>query len=164
MQKIEEKLWTWVLPDIPGDENRREWIRNGGKWIVFDRKDGTERLANQLGSFIDSGKIKSAKYWNGDPGALCVYSLHNDRWKTLEVLKGLGAERTRVWEYDYAWDKNFLNPFNFIYSQSSKFRTILKSYGCRGTFELIREVMPQRITGSQAQRLGPPSERKDKNA
>ncbi len=151
MQQIQEKLWTWVLPDKPGDENQLEWVRNGGKWIVFDQKENTLRLANQLGSFIDSGEIKSAKYWNGDPSALCVYSLHEDRWKTLEILKELGAAGTRVWEYDYAWDKNFRDPFNLLYSQFSKFSTILKSYGCRGTLDLIKEVMPQRITGFRTQ-------------
>jgi hypothetical protein len=31
-------------------------------------------------------------------------------------------------EYDYAWDKNIRDPFGFMYSWFSKFRTILQSY------------------------------------
>lgn len=39
---------------------------------------------------------------------------------------------------DYAWDKNIQNPVNFIYSWSSKFGTIMQSYGVAGTLQLIK--------------------------
>ncbi len=137
-------LWTRLLPDVPEDTDREEWQRHGGKWIIFDRKDRIVRLAKKLEPFIDSGEIKSAKYWNKDPSAINVYSLDRDKNKTWEILKKLGAGNSKVWEYDYALDKNILDPVSFMYSWFSKFRTIFQSYGLIGALELIREVLKPR--------------------
>ncbi len=134
-------LWTRLLPDVPEDTDREEWQRHGGKWIIFDRKDRIVRLAKKLEPFIDSGEIKSAKYWNKDPSAINVYSLDRDKNKTWEILKKLGAGNSKVWEYDYALDKNILDPVSFMYSWFSKFRTIFQSYGLIGALALIREVL-----------------------
>jgi len=119
-------------------------MRHGGKWIIFDKKGRLVELADRLGPFIDSGAIESAKYWNKDPGAICVYSLDRDRDSTLEILKSLGAGSNRVWEYDYAWDKNIRKPFTFTYSWFSKFSTILRSYGFLGALALAREILKPR--------------------
>jgi hypothetical protein len=97
-----------------------------------------------LAPYIDDGVIESAKYWNGNPSAINVYSLDRDRWKTRKILKGLGARFVLVWEYDYASDKNLLSPFTFIYSWFSKFRTILRSRGIAGSMKLLREALRQR--------------------
>jgi hypothetical protein len=143
MRRIENKLWIWLVPE---EENRTpgpEWIRHGGKWIVFDTRERIEALAEGLGPFIDSGKIESAKYWKGDPSAVNVYSLDSGRKRTWEILKGMGAGNAKVWEYDYAWDKNLRAPFSFVYSWCSKFRTILKGYGIAGSFRLAREVLQE---------------------
>jgi hypothetical protein len=140
MKTVKDKIWTWFLPDVEREINRDEWFRHGGKWIIFDGREKIVKLSDNLAPFIDSGEIKSAKYWNGDPSAINVYSLDRDKDKTWRILKKLGARDCRVWEYDYAWDKNIKNPFNFIYSWSSKFRTILKSYGIKGTLDLIRDL------------------------
>ncbi len=144
MHKMKDLLWTWLLPDIPRDAERQEWIRHGGKWIIFDKKDRLETLGERLGPFIDSGEIESAKYWNKDPGAICVYSLDKDRAKVWGILKELGAGDRKVWEYDYAMDKNLLEPLTFVYSWCSKFSTILRSYGIIGTLQLIREFLKPR--------------------
>lgn len=144
MRKTEDLLWIWLLPDIPREANREEWIRHGGKWIIFDRKDRIESLAFSLAPFIDSGSIESAKYWKKDPSAICVYSLDRQREKVLEILKRLDAAKSRVWEYDYAMEKNIRDPLTFLYSWYSKFSTILRSYGVRGTLMLIREVLKPR--------------------
>ncbi|MEW6109553.1 MAG: hypothetical protein AB1632_10365 [Nitrospirota bacterium] len=144
MYRTKDILWTWLLPDIRRDVNKGEWVKHGGKWIIFDRKDRIEKLAQGLEPFIDSGEIESAKYWNKDPSAICVYSLDRDREKTWTILKKLDAGKSRVWEYDYAWDKNLQNPVNFLYSWISKFRTILQSYGLIGTLLLIREILKPR--------------------
>lgn len=144
MHKIKDMLWTRLLPDVPEDTDREEWQRHGGKWIIFDRKDRIVRLAKKLEPFIDSGEIKSAKYWNKDPSAINVYSLDRDKNKTWEILKKLGAGNSKVWEYDYALDKNILDPVSFMYSWFSKFRTIFQSYGLIGALELIREVLKPR--------------------
>ncbi len=141
MQKMKDMLWTWLMPEVQRIEDREEWLRHGGKWIIFDRKDKILDLAQKLESFIDSGEIKSAKYWNKDPSAICVYSLDKDREKTLKIIKDIGAGNARVWEYDYAWDKNIRDPVSFIYSWGSKFRTILLSYGISGTLQLIKEIL-----------------------
>ena len=85
--------------------------------------------------------MEGAKYWNEDPSALCVYSLDIDRDKVRELLDSLGAGRDRVWEYDYAWDKNISSPVTFLYSWYSKLTTILRSYGIAGTLRLIREIL-----------------------
>jgi hypothetical protein len=144
MRELEDLLWTWLLPDVQRNIDREEWRRSGGKWIFFDKKNRIEELAGRLGPLINSGKIESAKYWNKDPSALCVYSLDKDKDATLEILRELGAGEDKVWEYDYAWDKNIQNPVHFIYSWSSKFRTILQSYGVIGTLQLIRAVLTPR--------------------
>jgi len=141
MYEVRDMLWTWLLPDIRRNMDRQEWIKNGGKWIIFDKKNRIVTLAGRLGPLIDSGEIESAKYWNKDPSAICVYSLDRDKEKTWDILRGLGAGKDRVWEYDYAWDKNISNPAVFIYSWFSKFRTILQSYGVAGTLQLIKEVL-----------------------
>jgi hypothetical protein len=141
MYKVKDMLWTWLLPDVPRDIDRKEWAEHGGKWIVFDRKPKLEELGEKLGPLIDSGQIESAKYWNEDPGAICVYSLDRNRDRTWEMLKSLGAGNRRVWEYDYAWDKNIRDPIAFTYSWFSKFRTIFQSYGFTGSLRLLREIM-----------------------
>jgi hypothetical protein len=141
MHEVKDRLWTWLLPDARRDIDREEWGRHGGKWIIFDRKERIRILAEKLGPLIDSGKIESAKYWNKDPGAICVYSLDRDRQKIWAILKGLGAGNDKVWEYDYAWDKNIRKPIDFMYSWCSKFKTILRSYGLAGTLRLIKEIL-----------------------
>ncbi len=144
MRELKDMLWTWLLPDAQGGMNREEWLRHGGKWIIFDKKGRIVALAEGLGPLIDSGKIESAKYWNKDPSAICVYSLDRDKDKVWDILKGLGAGNDKVWEYDYAWDKNIQNPVNFMYSWFSKLTTILKSYGLAGTLGLIKEILKPR--------------------
>ena len=88
--------------------------------------------------------MEGAKYWNEDPSALCVYSLDSDRDKVRDLLDSLSAGRDRVWEYDYAWDKNIRSPVTFLYSWYSKLTTILRSYGIAGTLRLIREILKPR--------------------
>jgi hypothetical protein len=141
MHEVKDMLWTWLLPDAKREINREEWIRQGGKWIIFDSKARIINLAEKLAPSIDSGKIESAKYWNKDPGAICVYSLDKDKDTIWDILKKLGAGNNKVWEYDYAWDKNIQNPVNFMYSWFSKIRTILQSYGLVGTLRLIKEIL-----------------------
>jgi hypothetical protein len=135
------------MPDVRTSINEDEWIRHGGKWIIFDRREKIVRLADDLGPFIDSGEIQSAKYWKKDPSAICVYSLDRDREKVWEILTRFGTWDVRVWEYDYAFEKNIRNPVNFMYSWFSKFRTILQSYGVVGTLLLIREILRPRGEG-----------------
>lgn len=144
MYKTKDILWTWLRPDVPRAVDREEWVSHGGKWIIFDRRERIRELAEKLGPLIDAGDIESAKYWNEDPSAICVYSLDRDRERVWEILKRLGAGNSRVWEYDYAMDKNILKPADFIYSWFSKFRTILQSYGVFGTLRLIREILRPR--------------------
>jgi hypothetical protein len=91
MKTSKDLLWTRFSPDEPRTIDRTEWMRHGGKWIVFDSSDMIEALAGKLGPFIDSGAIESAKLWNGDPSAINVYSFDRDRWKVREILKRLGA-------------------------------------------------------------------------
>lgn len=141
MHKAKDMLWTWCLPDIPREVDRLNWMKHGGKWIIFDSRDRLVELAGKLGPFIDNGEIESAKYWNEDPGAICVYSLDSERGRTLDILKQLGAGHKRVWEYDYALGKNLQDPLTFVYSWFSKFRTILQSYGVKGSLRLIREIL-----------------------
>lgn len=144
MRRYKDMLWTWLLPDTQKDIDKKEWVRHGGKWIIFDKKERIVKLAKKLESYIDSGEIEGAKYWNGDPSAINVYSLDKDKEKIWSILSELGAGNSRVWEYDYALDKNVRNPLDFMYSWFSKFRTILKSYGLIGTFNLIREILKPR--------------------
>ena len=139
-----DMLWTWLLPDTSRAADAGEWMKHGGKWIIFDRKDAILRLAEGLRSPIDAGEVASAKYWNKDPSAICVYSLDRNRGKVLDILESLGAGKKRVWEYDYAMDKNLQDPIVFIYSWTSKFRTILQSYGIAGTLRLVRELLKPR--------------------
>jgi len=141
MFREEDRFCIRILPDVPAETDHQQWVRHGGKWIVFDNKNKTERLAGKLESYIDVGTISSAKYWKGDPSAVCVYSLDSEKEKTRKILDDLGAAKMRVWEYDYAWDKNFQSPLSFLFSQTSKLRTILKSYGCRGSWELLKEAL-----------------------
>jgi hypothetical protein len=136
--QIEESLWTWLRPDEPRNTDRDEWRAHGGKWIVFDRLAKTESLAETLGPWIDRAEIESAKFWRKDPSALCVYTHDNRKAEVWEILRAAGAGNQRVWEYDFAWGKNLRNPVDFTYSQASKLRTILRSYGCRGAWQLLR--------------------------
>ena len=141
MRVMRDKLWTWLLPDVERPAGKEEWLRHGGKWIIFDRRESIMKLSEGLKPYIDSGEILSAKYWNGDPSAINVYSLDSDRKRVWTVLRELGAGNNKVWEYDYAFDKNIRNPVHFIYSWYSKFRTILQSYGLIGTINLVREIL-----------------------
>src|SRR5512143_3610026 len=125
MKKEKDLLWTWLLPEESRTFDRALWVRRGGKWIVFDKGEAIAALAERLAPFIDSGEIESAKYWNGDPSAINVYSLDRDRFKVRTILKQTGARYVLVWEYDYALDKNLLRPLTFAFSWFSKFRTIL---------------------------------------
>jgi hypothetical protein len=140
MKVNKEKIWTWFLPDIPQEISRADWMKSGGKWIVFDREDRITALAEALQPYIDAGEIVGAKCWNGDPSALNVYCLDRDSEKTKLILDRLGARRSRVWEYDFAWKKNLRRPFDFTYSWSLKCVTILRSYGMLGTINLMREL------------------------
>jgi hypothetical protein len=144
MKTSKDMLWTWLLPDWPKAFDRTAWVRSGGKWIVFDSKESIEQLAEKLAPSIDSGEIESAKYWNGDPSAINVYSLDRDRGKVRTILKQAGARYVLVWEYDYALGKNLLSPLTFAYSWFSKFRTILQSYGLAGSLRLLKQVLSQR--------------------
>ncbi len=114
--------------------------KSGGKWIVFDPKERILALAEALQPYIDAGEIVGAKCWNGDPSAVNVYCLDRDREKTRLLLDRLGAGHSRVWEYDYAWEKNIRKPFNFTYSRGLKFTTILRSYGMLGSLRLMLEM------------------------
>jgi hypothetical protein len=144
MRTRKDILWTWLLPDTTRSVDTREWMKHGGKWIIFDRMDKILHLAEGLSSYIDSGQIESAKYWSKDPSAICVYSLDRDKEKTWDILKMLGAGNKKAWEYDYAMDKNLKDPIVFIYSWTSKFRTILQSYGIVGTFCLVKDLLKPR--------------------
>ena len=141
MKRAKDLLWTWHLPDRPRAFDRAEWVRRGGKWIVFDKRDEIVGLAEKLAPFIDSGEIASAKYWNGDPSAINVYSLDRDRGKVMSILKAAGARHVLVWEYDYAWGRNLRRPLIFAYSWFSKFRTILASYGLAGSVRLLKKAL-----------------------
>jgi hypothetical protein len=141
MKEIKDIIWTRLLPDKDRMIDAGEWTKHGGKWIVFDSEERIKELVGRLGPHIDKGEIESAKYWNGDPSAVNVYSLDRDRMKTREILKKLGARYVLVWEYDYAWDKNLRAPLTFAYSWFSKFRTILQSRGIAGTARLARDVL-----------------------
>jgi hypothetical protein len=141
MRQYRDEIWTRLLPDSPRKIDGSTWSRSGGKWIIFDDEDRIKDLAEKLAPFIDAGEIESAKYWNGDPSAINVYSLERDRWKTKKILKDLGARYVIVWEYDYAMGKNLRSPFTFAYSWFSKFRTILQSRGIAGSMRLLRKAL-----------------------
>jgi hypothetical protein len=141
MRQIKDDIWIRLLPDIQREIDISTWSRSGGKWIVFDDEDRIKDLAGKLAPFIDAGEVESAKYWNGNPSAINVYSLDRDRWKTRKILKDLGARHVLIWEYDYALDKNLLSPFTFAYSWFSKFKTILQSRGIAGSMQLLKEVL-----------------------
>jgi hypothetical protein len=143
MRQRKDDIWTWLLPDTAREINTSTWSRSGGKWIVFDDEDRIKELAGKLTPFIDAGEIESAKYWNGNPSAINVYSLDRDRGKTRNILKELGARYVLIWEYDYALDKNMLSPLTFAYSWFSKLRTILKSRGLAGSVRLLKEALKQ---------------------
>ena len=141
MHKTQDLLWTRLIPDRPWDADNSDWMRHGGKWIIFDGKEKILDLAGRLAPHLDAGEVVGAKYWNEDPSALCVYSLDSEKDRVGALLDRLGAGRSRVWEYDYAWDKNVRDPLTFLYSWCSKLITILRSYGIVGTLRLIREVL-----------------------
>ncbi len=140
MKANKEKIWTWFLPNEPKKIHHDDWIKKGGKWIVFDGQERITALVQALELYIDAGDIVGAKSWNGDPSALNVYCLDRDRERTRLLLDRLGAGHSRVWEYDYAWEKNIRRPFDFTYSWGLKFMTILRSYGMIGTVNLMREL------------------------
>ncbi len=144
MQEHKDEIWTRLLPDTQRKIDRLIWMRKGGKWIVFDDGDRIREIAGKLAPYIDAGEIESAKYWNGDPSAINVYSLDTDRWKTRKILKNLGARYVLVWEYDYAMGKNLRTPVTFAYSWFSKFRTILQSRGISGSLRLLKNAVRQR--------------------
>ncbi len=144
MHERKDEIWTWLLPDSPRDIDSSTWSRSGGKWIIFDDEDRIKDLASKLAPYIDDGEIESAKYWNGNPSAINVYSLDKDRMKTRNILKDLGARHVLVWEYDYALDKNLLSPFTFIFSWISKFETIIRSRGITGSMQLLKEALRQK--------------------
>jgi hypothetical protein len=144
MRERKDEIWTWLLPDKPRDIDNTTWSRSGGKWIIFDNEEHIKDLAEKLAPYIDDGQIESAKYWNGDPSAINVYSLDKDRWNTRNILKNLGARFVLVWEYDYALDKNLRSPFTFTYSWFSKFRTIIRSRGIEGSIKLLKEALKQK--------------------
>ncbi len=144
MRKGEDILWIWLLPEYGRGTDREYWVSHGGKWIVFDEKQKIEVLAAKLAPLIDSGEIESAKYWKKDPSAICVYCLDSDRARVEKILTECGASGSRVWEYDYAMEKNLRDPLTFFYSWYSKLSTILRSYGLLGTLRLIREVLKPR--------------------
>lgn len=141
MKVNREKIWTWFLPDQPKNIYHEDWLKNGGKWIIFGRKERIDALAEALRLYIDAGNIVGAKSWNGDPSALNVYCLDRDREETKLLLNRLGAGHSRVWEYDYALDKNVRRPLDFAYSWGLKFMTIFRSYGIRGSIKLMRELL-----------------------
>ncbi len=144
MRRTKDEIWTWLLPAAPRKVDGSTWVRSGGKWIVFDEEDRIKELAEKLEPYIDAGEIESAKYWNGNPSAINVYSLDRDRWKTRNILKDLGARYVLVWEYDYALDKNLRSPFTFAYSWFSKFKTILRSRGITGSMKLLKAALRQK--------------------
>ena len=144
MRERKDEIWTRLLPDIPRRIDRLTWMRKGGKWIVFDDEDRIKELAAKLAPYIDDGEIESAKYWNGDPSAINVYSLDRDRGKARKILKNIGARYVLVWEYDYALRKNLRSPVTFAYSWLSKFRTILQSRGIAGSLRLFKESLGQK--------------------
>jgi len=147
MKQIRDEIWTRLFADTPRDIDSVTWVRSGGKWIVFDDEDRIKDLAERLAPYIDAGVIESAKYWNGNPSAINVYSLDRDRWKTRDILKKLGARYVLVWEYDYALHKNLLSPLSFAYSWFSKFSTILQSRGIKGSMQLFIQTLWERRGG-----------------
>ncbi len=144
MRREEDILWIWLLPEYGRGTDHEHWVSHGGKWIVFDGKEKIEELATKLAPLIDSGEIESAKYWKKDPSAICVYCLDSDRKRVEKILSEFGVSGSRVWEYDYAMEKNLRDPMTFLYSWYSKLSTILRSYGLLGTLRLIREVLKPR--------------------
>ncbi len=143
MRIFKDIIWTWFQADNERPINRTLWLDHGGKWLIFGRKKKMMELAHKLEPFIDSGDIESAKCWNGNPSAINVYSLDSNREKVEKILETLGARERKVWEYDYAWKKNLRRPVDFLYSWSSKFVTILKSYGLIGAYHLFKEAMKE---------------------
>ena len=143
MHIVKDIIWTWLLSDNERPIIRELWFDHGGKWLIFDRKKKIMELAHQMEPFIDSGDIESAKCWNGDPSAINVYSLDCNREKVKKILEISGARQRKAWEYDYAWKKNLRRPVDFLYSGSSKFMTILKSYGLKGAYHLFKEALKE---------------------
>jgi hypothetical protein len=148
VRRTSDRLWTWLSPDAGRPTPSREWLRHGGKWLLFAGLAEIESLAGRLAPYIDRGDIPGAKYWNGDPSAINVYSLDRDKRRSAEILDEAGARGYKVWEYDHAWDKNLANPCAFLYSQTSKLSTILESQGLRGTVELARDLLRGRHDAS----------------
>jgi hypothetical protein len=92
MRIVKDIIWIWFLPDNERRINRKLWSDRGGKWLIFDRKKKILELAHKSEPFIDSGDIESAKCWNGDPGAINVYSLDSNGEKVKKILEKLGAK------------------------------------------------------------------------
>lgn len=137
----EDMLWIRLISDNGGKADSGEWVRHGGKWIIFDSRAMIVKLVKDLAPLVDSGVIAGAKYWKKDPSAICVYCLDREKEDIEKVLDRLGAGRKRVWEYDYATKKNICNAATFVYSWYSKFRTILQSYGIAGSIKLARDIL-----------------------
>ncbi|MDX1762931.1 MAG: hypothetical protein R3231_01285 [bacterium] len=138
---VNSQFWTGTLPDREQEMDPPLWRAQGGKRIVFDDKANIEILSKKRAPFIQSGQVDSAKYWNRDPSAICVYSLDREKEQVARILVRLGTSRYRAWQVDYAGDKNLQQPLNLVYSQLSKFRTILKSDGCAGTLGLMQAFL-----------------------
>jgi hypothetical protein len=136
----ETKFWTWIIPKEPREP--KNWAEHGGKWIVFGKKEKFMALAKEIEPYIERGEIESAKYWNWDTSALCVYSLDKDREKVREILLRHGL-KPRVWDYDYAHHKNIIRPLNWTVSHFSKLWVLLKSFGIRGTLQFLKGIFTE---------------------
>ncbi len=128
------QFWTWILPSK--ERESKGWEEYGGKWIVFDGKDRFEAFARVLDPYIERGEIESAKYWNWDTSALCIYCLDKDRDRVKEILVKHGF-KPRVWDYDYAHLKNITRPLNWTVSHFSKLWVLIRSFGIRGTLRFL---------------------------
>ncbi len=133
----ETEFWIWILPSKPREPEN--WEEYGGKWIVFEDKDKLAAKAKEIEPYVESGEIESAKYWNWDTSALCVYSLDTDRNNVREILLKHGL-KPRVWDYDYAHNKNITRPVNWTVSHFSKLYVLLKSFGVRGTLRFLLSI------------------------
>lgn len=134
------EFWTWVLPGKQREP--KDWEEYGGKWIVFNKKERMEKLAKQLEPYVERGEIESAKYWNWDTSALCVYCLDKDRDRVKLILSEHGF-KPRVWDYDYAHLKNITRPLNWTVSHFSKLWVLLRSFGVRGTLRFLIGIITE---------------------
>lgn len=96
---IETEYWIWILPS-QRRELPKEWATRGGKWLIFDKRENLEKLAEKLEPYVESGLIHSAKYAPEENSVMCVYCLDYEKEKVWEILQKLGVQR-RIWKYDY---------------------------------------------------------------